>query len=314
MDAAPFTFAQDTPISRVYHTFAGLNLVAIGIVSTSTNQYKGLITRRKLIEYTGAAHKMHEFEEAHKPFWVKMREFFTGDANAVPVTQQVSRGLARWRTSSVEFYQKGMRGARRSLGLDDRGSLRYDSTTPSSRAIQPTNGVLTPDVMTCRDLPLGRSVSPTPSNGSSGSSSARLAQHRPTVIEQFTRIATQGIQLQVPSEPNTPVPMEGGQGDFFSATPDSSPPTPTDRKRPRTYSSLRAESPVGGKLRPSTSMDDPELIPIAPMTGLDEPSPQQPGRVLRSSLTGSPQLPALDRAESPATNSEPSGSTGNSPV
>jgi len=79
MDAAPITFAQNTPIDRVYDAFSKMNLVVIGIVSSTTNQYRGLITRTKLLQHTGAAHRSHEHAERSKPFWQKLREGVFGD-------------------------------------------------------------------------------------------------------------------------------------------------------------------------------------------------------------------------------------------
>jgi hypothetical protein len=79
MDAAPVTFPHNTPIDRVYDTFSKMNLVVIGIVSATTNMYTGVITRKQLLEFTGAAHHQHEKEEHSKPFWQKVKEGVFGE-------------------------------------------------------------------------------------------------------------------------------------------------------------------------------------------------------------------------------------------
>jgi hypothetical protein len=79
MDAAPITFPHNTPIDRVYDAFSKMNLVVIGIVSATTNKYTGVITRRQLLEFTGAAHHQHEKDEELKPFWQKVKESLFGD-------------------------------------------------------------------------------------------------------------------------------------------------------------------------------------------------------------------------------------------
>jgi CBS domain-containing protein len=79
MDAAPVTFSQNTPIDRVYDAFSKMNLVVIGIVSSTTNQYQGVITRRKLLEFSGHAHHQHEQEQHEKSFWQKLKEGIFGD-------------------------------------------------------------------------------------------------------------------------------------------------------------------------------------------------------------------------------------------
>jgi hypothetical protein len=79
MDAAPITFPHNTPIDRVYDAFSKMNLVVIGIVSATTNKYAGVITRRQLLEFTGAAHHQHEKDEVLKPFWQKVKEGIFGE-------------------------------------------------------------------------------------------------------------------------------------------------------------------------------------------------------------------------------------------
>merc|ERR1712167_471024 len=63
MDPAPLTFSQNTPIDRVYNAFTKMHLAVVGIVSSTTNEYMGIVTRHKIIEYAGIAHTSHEKEK-----------------------------------------------------------------------------------------------------------------------------------------------------------------------------------------------------------------------------------------------------------
>jgi hypothetical protein len=60
MDAAPFSFHLNTPIDRVYDAFTKMNLSVVTVVSGTSNRFKGVITRTKLIEFNGLAHRAHK--------------------------------------------------------------------------------------------------------------------------------------------------------------------------------------------------------------------------------------------------------------
>jgi hypothetical protein len=197
MDTAPYTFPQDTPVDRIYGAFANMNLVVIGVVSAATNQYAGLITRRRLLEYTGAAHRMYEREEAAKPWSQKIREGLCGET---PTTDIATR-FQKWRTQSVEYVNKNMLNARRSLGIE-----------------------------------------------------SRELRSRPLAIEPQKRTFAQTFALQVPSEPNTPVPSFSETSKFF---PISEPNTPERRAPSLPLPRINTPSPSSLQREPENGQGSP---------------------------------------------------------
>jgi chloride channel 7 len=57
MDSAPVTFNEHTPIDRLYDAFTKMHLSVVAIVSATSNEFRGVITRTKLIEFSADAHR-----------------------------------------------------------------------------------------------------------------------------------------------------------------------------------------------------------------------------------------------------------------
>jgi chloride channel 7 len=57
MDSAPVTFNEHTPIDRLYDAFTKMQLSVVAIVSGTSNEFRGVVTRTKLIEFSAGAHR-----------------------------------------------------------------------------------------------------------------------------------------------------------------------------------------------------------------------------------------------------------------